>query len=64
VAGMNANRRLNRRIIFRELDRTPAALDRCTDGDHALHVTFLSAAEHICEIICEIWKIEMCVSVD
>jgi len=27
VAGMNTNRRVNRRIIFREFDRTPAALD-------------------------------------
>jgi hypothetical protein len=60
---MNANRRVNRRIVFRELDRTPAALNRCADRDDAFYVSFLSATEHILEIICEIGKIKMCVSV-
>ena len=27
VTGMNADRRVNRRVAFRELDRTPTALD-------------------------------------
>jgi hypothetical protein len=61
---MNANRRVNKRILFRELDRTTAALDRCTDGNDAFYIGFFRATEHILEIICEIGEIEMCVGVD
>jgi hypothetical protein len=64
VARMNANRRINSRILFREFDRTPAALDGCADCDDAFYICLLRAPEHILEIICEIGKIEMCVSVD
>src|SRR5262245_18364054 len=61
---MNANRRVNRRIILRKLDRTPAALNRCADGNDPSYVSSRGATEYIFQIICVIWKIEMCVSVD
>jgi hypothetical protein len=61
---MNTNRRVNGWILFCQLDRPPAALDRCADGDDAFHISLLGATEHILEIICEIGKIKMCVGVD
>src|SRR3982751_781828 len=64
VAGMNTNGRVNRRISFGELNRTPATLDRCADGNNASYVSFLSSTEHVLEIICEIRKVQMCVGVD
>src|SRR3954470_7157970 len=51
LTGMNTNGRVNRRISFGELNRTPAAVDWRADGNNASYVSFLSSTEHVLEII-------------
>src|SRR5438270_182976 len=52
------------RILFRELDRAPAALDRSSDRDDPRDARFVRALEDVNEIRREVWIIEMGVGFD
>ena len=64
VIGMNADDRENIRILFRELDRAPAAFKRGADRYDARDAGFGSACEDVLKISCEIRVVEVSVGID
>jgi hypothetical protein len=61
---MNSDDREDIRISFRDLDRAPAARDRCSDGEDAGDTSFSRASQDVAEVRREIGVIEVGVGFD
>jgi hypothetical protein len=61
---MNPDDREDIRISFRDLDRAPAARDRCSDGEDAGYAGFSRASQDVLKVGREIGVIEVGVSFD
>jgi len=46
-------------IFFREGNRAPAALDRSPDCNDARYARFLRPTQHLVEVRCKVWVVEM-----
>ena len=64
ISRMNSNHSENIRVLFRKLDSSSAAFDRCPDGYDSCYVCFTCAMQHIIEVVCEIGVIKMRVGFD
>ena len=51
IRRMNADDREDVWIFLGQIDRAPAAFDRCADGDDARDAGFVRAAQHVVEIV-------------